>query len=293
MLSDFATRPAFETIRPRKQMAPFVFNSAHSGADYPERFLRMTRLDTLSIRQSEDSLVDEIFEQAPFLGAPMLRARFPRAYLDVNREPYELDPLMFSDPLPNTYNTSSQRVASGLGTIARIVAEKKAIYREKLTLGDAEMRIKGIYKPYHKALQELLSETLTKFGIAVLIDCHSMPPLPQKRNTPPAEIVLGDRFGTTCAPALIDLAESLFTQAGYVVARNQPYSGGYITRSYGQPQHNIHALQIEISRHLYLNEATRNPNQNFIKLQQVTSNFIRNLLNIDLNLLHTHKIAAE
>lgn len=293
MLSDFASRPAFETIRPRRQTAPFVFNSAHSGADYPERFLRLTRLDTLSIRQSEDSFVDEIFEQAPFLGAPLLRAHFPRAYLDVNREPYELDPLMFSESLPISYNTTSQRVASGLGTVARIVAENKAIYREKLTLEDAQMRIQGIYKPYHKTLQELLSETLQKFGVAILIDCHSMPPLAKTTNTPTPDIVLGDRFGTTCAPALINLADELFSNAGYVVAKNQPYAGGYITQSYGQPQHNIHALQIEFSRPLYMNESTRRPHEGFERIKQITTNLIAKLHDINLSLLNNHEIAAE
>ena len=293
MQSDFAERPAFETIRPRRQTTPFVFNSAHSGADYPTRFLKMTRLDTLSIRSSEDSFVDEIFERAPFLGAPMLRARFPRAYLDVNREPYELDPLMFVDPLPPHFNTASARVASGLGTLAKIVAENKNIYREKLTLEDAQMRIQGIYKPYHKTLQELLSQTLNKFGVAVLIDCHSMPPLNKTRKSKPAEIVLGDRFGTTCAPALIDLAETVFVEAGFSVARNQPYAGGYITRSYGQPHHGVHALQIEFSRHLYMNERSRRPHKGFESIKEIATKLISSLVSIDVSLLAPQEIAAE
>jgi N-formylglutamate amidohydrolase len=127
--------------------APIVFNSAHSGRNYPERFLNMTRLDELSIRQSEDAYVDELFGRAPHLGTPLLRAHFPRAYLDVNREPWELDPQMFAEPLSDRFNTTSPRVAAGLGTIARVVAENKPIYRERLTLEDARMRIEGIYIP--------------------------------------------------------------------------------------------------------------------------------------------------
>ncbi len=285
MQSDFLDRPAFETIRPQRQIAPFVFNSSHSGCDYPERFLKMTLLDRFSIRQSEDSLIDEIFETAPYLGAPLLRARFPRAYLDVNREPYELDPQMFHETLPIHHNTGSQRVAAGLGTLARIVAENQPIYREKLTLADAMMRIHTIYKPYHSALQNLLSQTLHRFGVAVLIDCHSMPKLARTNNSPGAEIVLGDRFGTTCAPALIDMAEELFISCGFKVARNQPYAGGFITRSYGTPNHGIHALQIEFSRHLYMNESTRRAHKNFELIKQIATRLIKNFIHMDLKML--------
>src|SRR5690606_16409534 len=147
--SDYSDRPAFETIRPRRQVAPLVIHSPHSGRDYPERFLRLSRLDETMIRQSEDAYVDEIFGRAPHMGLPLLRANFPRAYLDVNREPYELDPKMFHDPLPEHFNTASPRIAAGLGTIARIVSENRPIYRERLALEDALMRIEGIYKPYH------------------------------------------------------------------------------------------------------------------------------------------------
>ena len=185
MRSDYWDKPAFETIRPRRLTAPIVFNSAHSGRDYPERFLQMTRLDHLSIRQSEDAYVDELFARAPHLGTPLLRAHFPRAYLDVNREPWELDPQMFDEPLSDRFNTTSPRVAAGLGTLARLVAENKPIYRERLTLDDARMRIEGIYLPYHATLQKLLADSLAAFGVAVLIDCHSMPRIARS----------GDRLG--------------------------------------------------------------------------------------------------
>lgn len=293
MRSDFAHQPAFETIRPRRQTAPFVFNSAHSGTQYPKRFLSMTRLDTHSIRQSEDSFVDRIFERAPFLGAPLLRAHFPRAYLDVNREPYELDPLMFQDTLPDNYNTSSQRVAAGLGTIARIVAENKGIYRDKLTLEDAQMRIHGIYLPYHETLQKLLSDTLLKFGVAILIDCHSMPRPASSRKNNGAEIILGDRFGASCAPQLLQTAHQLFAHAGFKVARNHPYAGGHITRAYGRPEHGVHALQIEISRHLYMNENTRVVNKNFNAIKQIATQLIAAFTSMDFQQFTANPIAAE
>jgi len=254
--SDYWDRPAFETVKPRRMTAPIVFNSAHSGRDYPDRFLKMTRLDQLSIRQSEDAYVDELFARAPHLGTPLLRAHFPRAYLDVNREPWELDPAMFNEPLSDRFNTASPRVAAGLGTIARVVAENKPIYREPLSLDDARMRIEGIYIPYHATLQRLLTDAAQTFGVAVLIDAHSMPRIARSGDRLAPDIVLGDRYGTTCGSALIDLAEMVFAGAGLRVARNRPYAGGFIARTYGRPQHRIHALQVEISRHLYMNEVT-------------------------------------
>jgi len=280
--SDYWDQPAFETIRPRRLVTPLVFNSPHSGRVYHERFLDMTRLDHLSIRQSEDAWVDELFARAPHLGAPMLRAHFPRAYLDVNREPWELDPAMFVEPLSERFNTTSPRVAAGLGTLARVVAENKPIYRDRLTLDDARMRIEGIYHPYHAALQKLLSEAISAFGVALLIDCHSMPRITRANDKAAPDIVLGDRYGTTCAPGLVDLAETIFASAGLRVARNRPYAGGFATRTYGRPQHGVHALQIEISRHLYMNEVTLAKNDGFDAIRALVERLIFALIGLDL-----------
>jgi N-formylglutamate amidohydrolase len=266
--------------------APIVFNSAHSGRTYPERFLDMTRLDQLSIRQSEDAYVDELFARAPHLGTPLLRAHFPRAYLDVNREPWELDPAMFAEPLSERFNTTSPRVAAGLGTIARVVAENKPIYREKLTLEDARMRIEGIYIPYHATLQRLLTDAAQNYGVAVLIDAHSMPRISRTGDRLAPDIVLGDRYGTTCGTGLIDLAEMVFAGAGLRVARNRPYAGGFIARTYGRPQHGIHALQVEISRHLYMNEVTLEKNDGFNAMKQLIERLALTLIGYDLALLN-------
>ena len=285
--SDYWDRPAFETVKPRRMTAPIVFNSAHSGRDYPDRFLKMTRLDQLSIRQSEDAYVDELFSRAPHLGTPLLRAHFPRAYLDVNREPWELDPAMFDEPLSDRFNTSSPRVAAGLGTIARVVAENKPIYREHLTLDDARMRIEGIYIPYHATLQRLLTDAAQNFGVAVLIDAHSMPRIARLGDRLAPDVVLGDRYGTTCGTALIDLAEMVFAGAGLRVARNRPYAGGFIARTYGRPQHRIHALQVEISRHLYMNEVTLEKNEGFNAIRQLIERLTLALIGYDLGLLNS------
>ncbi|VAW19727.1 N-formylglutamate deformylase [hydrothermal vent metagenome] len=293
MQSDYANMVAFETIRGRRQLAPLVFNSAHSGSDYPKRFLAMTQLDKMSIRQSEDTHVDEIFARVPHMGAILLKANFPRSYLDVNREPYELDPAMFRDPLPKHHNTASPRVAAGLGTLARIVAHNKPIYREALSLADAQMRIEGIYRPYHATLQKLLSETANRFGTAILVDCHSMPALARSKKHMPPDIVLGDRFGTTCSPQLIDMIDNILGGAGLRVARNHPYAGGFITRSYGRPEFGIHAIQIEISRHLYMNEKTRMPHGGFRKIKRIMEQMSDMLIKMDMDQLVEHKYAAE
>lgn len=282
MRSDYWDRPAFETVRPRRLTAPVVFNSAHSGRDYPRRFLDMTRLDELSIRQSEDAFVDELFGRAPHLGTPLLVAHFPRAYLDVNREPWELDPQMFDEPLSDRFNTTSPRVAAGLGTLARVVAENKPIYRERLTLEDARMRIEGIYLPYHATLQRLLSDAHSNFGAAVLVDAHSMPRIARSGDRLAPDIVLGDRFGTSSHPAVVDLCEMVFAGAGLRVARNRPYAGGFIARTYGRPQHRIHAVQIEISRHLYMDEVTLEKSDGFNAVRQLIERLTLALIGFDI-----------
>jgi N-formylglutamate deformylase len=241
-------------MRPEVQTAPLVFASAHSGCDYPASFLAAARLDPLRLRRSEDSFVDELFSAAPAHGAPLVAATFPRAFCDANREPWELDPAMFDDLLPDWVNTCSARVGAGLGTIARVVASGEAIYRRKLRFAEAQARVRDFWEPFHAALRDLIEQTRRRFGTCVLIDCHSMPGsgVTAKSN---ADFVLGDAHGTTCAPRACRLVEHILTDLGYSVRRNDPYAGGYITRHYGRPRDRVHALQIEVSRALYMDEA--------------------------------------
>ena len=251
-------RDPVQVLEPLRQLIPFVFASPHSGTDYPAAFLSGSPLDLLTIRQSEDSFVDEIFASAPHLGAPLLCARFPRAYCDPNREPFELDQGMFEDTLPAYANTTSLRVAGGLGVIARITAGNKEIYSRKLTFAEAERRIAGCYQPYHAALRTLIDRTKRQFGHVVLIDCHSMPSsagsscIGHQRRRP--DMILGDRYGTSCDRAVIDIAEQLLRDLGYHVGRNAPYAGGFTTQHYGRPSDQVHSLQIEINRALYMDE---------------------------------------
>lgn len=252
--------PPFVVSRPDVQSAPFVFCSPHSGRIYPKHFLTQSQLDPLTLRKSEDCFVDELFADTPALGAPLISAMFPRAYLDVNREPYELDPELFAEPLPDFANTSSVRVIGGLGTIARIVADGEEIYRSRLTVQHALERIEQLYKPFHRTLSELVQATRTKFGYAILIDCHSMPSANAASiSGARPDFVLGDRFGASCDPRLTRLIREILINQGYDVQLNRPYAGGYITEHYGRPYKGVHAVQIEINRGLYLDEASLRP----------------------------------
>ncbi len=247
----------------------------------------------MTLRKSEDTFVDEIFAGAPKLGAPLLAAHFPRAFIDVNREPYELDPELFRDTLPAYANTRSARVLGGLGTIARIVADAEEIYREPLQLTAALERINRLYKPYHKALTQLLDRAARQAGYAILMDCHSMPSasagsLAGERP----DFVLGDRFSCSCDRALTGLAEASLRDLGFKVALNRPYAGGFITEHYGRPALGRHALQIEINRGLYMNEETFDKLPSFPAVQQAVSNFLAHMLDAAPLLLQP-RAAAE
>jgi N-formylglutamate amidohydrolase len=228
-------------------------------------------LDPLSLRKSEDAFVDDLFASAPALGAPLLKALFPRALLDPNREAWELDPAMFDEPLPHYVNTESPRVAAGLGTIAKVVASGAEIYRGKLSFAEARRRVEKLYEPYHAALAALVARTKAKFGRCILIDCHSMPsmggPADTEGSAPRVDFVLGDCFGNSCAPVVTATVERALENLGYRTVRNLPYSGGHTTRFYGKPNDGIHALQIEINRRLYMDETTHKKRAGFARLQ--------------------------
>ncbi|MBZ6077374.1 N-formylglutamate amidohydrolase [Microvirga puerhi] len=252
-----AFEPPFIVVEPAGQTVPFVFNVPHAGAIYPAAFLASSRLDALALRRSEDAYVDELFTTVVDLGAPLMTARFPRAYLDLNREPYELDSRMFDGRLPPFANTRSMRVAGGLGTVPRIVADGQEIYAHRLPVDEALQRIEWLYKPYHRMLRQLIRRTAQTFSQSFLIDCHSMPSTSVSRDEgAKADIVLGDRYGTSCAPLLIDLVETALRDRGYTVIRNKPYAGGFITEHYGEPALDRHALQVEINRSIYMDERT-------------------------------------
>ena len=241
---------------PLRQSLPVVFSSPHSGRAYTPAFMASARLDQATLRRSEDSYVDEIFAAAPRHGAPLIAATFPRAYCDVNREPWELDPTMFEDALPPWVNTTSARVGAGLGTIARVVANGEAIYGIRLRFADAQARVRQCWQPYHDALADLVAETVAAFGHCLLIDCHSMPSAATSGRRLVPQIVLGDAHGAACAGTVIRQFEQFFEGRGYRTQRNDPYAGGFVTRHYGRPRQGVHAIQVEIARGLYMDEVT-------------------------------------
>jgi len=262
---------------PSERRLGMVFASPHSGCIYPAEFLAQSLQEPNALRRSEDSFVDELWAGAVEQGAPMLKALFPRAYLDANREAYELDPAMFDEPLPSFVNSDSARVIAGLGTIAKVVSSGAEIYRRKLSFAEAERRVQQLYLPYHQALRQLIDETVERFGHCILIDCHSMP----SSGTEAAQghhgrvdFVLGDCFGQACAPQITRAADAMLSHLGYRCLRNTPYAGGHTTRFYGRPECGVHALQIEISRSLYMNEATHVKTEGFARLRSDLSRVV-------------------
>jgi N-formylglutamate amidohydrolase len=267
--------PPIEVLHPDAGALPLVISSPHSGQIYPPSLLSELRVPVDRLRCLEDGEVDRLFGAAPDIGAPLLRARFARAYVDPNREAFELDAALF-DGLPKHVNAGSIRARAGLGTIpSRIGGE--GIYRWRLSFEEAERRVHVAYWPYHRALQGLLARAHAAFGTVLLLDCHSMPSLAPDGGAALEEAIdfaLGDRFGRSCSPLVMDRTEAALRRHGFRVARNRPYAGGHITACYGRPEADVHALQIEVRRGLFMEEETRRPHLAMARLQEV----IRELL---------------
>ena len=272
------THPAYRIDLPERRLTSVVFATPHSGADYSSEFLSRAELDATEIRSSEDAFVDKLFASAPLCGAAILMARVPRAYVDLNRAPEELDPALIEGVGKGSNNP---RVASGLGVIPRVVANGRAIYRGKMSIDEAHGRIEGYWRPYHDALQTLLDENHRSFGEAILVDCHSMPreALTQLGARPAGrpEIVIGDRFGSTAARHLVDEIESIFSEAGLRVARNIPFAGAHILQAYGRPSRGQHAIQIEIDRSIYMDEEAIAPSADFDAFQALMDGVVERI----------------
>lgn len=275
------THKPYNLAMPKLRNSSVVVASPHSGRAYSETFLAASVLDMQGIRSSEDAFVDVLLDAVPEMGAPLLTAEMPRAYLDLNRANDELDPAVVADIPRGALNP---RISSGLGVIPRVVANGRAIYRGKISREEALGRINTVWRPYHARLQTLLDQARGTFGGAILIDVHSMPheaiENAQKRGNRTPEIVLGDRFGASCQAGITDQVEDIFTKAGFVVARNTPFAGAYITQHYGRPSRNQHALQIEIDRRLYMNEALVQPNRNFTSFKATMTTIMAEIVEI-------------
>jgi len=266
---------------PQNPHSCVVFNSPHSGSDYPVDFLASTKLDSAAIRSSEDAFVNELFMDAPEYGAHLLLAHAPRAFIDLNRNANELDPAIVQAAKRAPANP---RIAAGLGVIPRVVANGQVIRTGKISLLEAQQRIAKYYTPYHNCLRNLIDQQRKAHGMAVLIDCHSMPQrsldaAPLVRGKKP-DIILGDRFGLSCDRWIMDSATQIFAAAGFVVARNAPFSGGYITQHYGRPSKGVHAFQVEINRALYMDEILIERADNFDEIRATLSEVTRKLAQI-------------
>ena len=257
----------FNLSLPLNQTNCVLFNSPHSGSVYTDRFMQLTDLSLGTLRSSEDLFVDQLFSPVVHLGSPILSAKFPRAFIDLNRSCEELDPLLIEDL---TSYKDTLKVSAGLGVIPRVVADQRPIYKHRLSIDDANERLQGFYFPYHDKLRSLINQTEASFKKVILLDCHSMPlssvNLASKKD--PVEVVLGDCFGRSCEHEIIVELKTLLTEVGFKVSINNPFSGGFITKNYASPQNNINVVQIEILRSLYSHEKQQIKNSGFAKIQR-------------------------
>lgn len=270
---------SYVLTRPARRKSSLIFASPHSGREYSQDFLAQAILDRKAIRSSEDAFVDRLFDSAPALGSPLLSARAPRAFIDLNRSADELDPAVIEGIARAPHNP---RISSGLGVIPRVVAGGRAIYGGKLALAEAEARIRRFWHPYHQALAALVEETRTEFGEAVLIDCHSMPHEAIEAHTRPGqvrpEVVLGDRYGATAGREVMDRVEAAFAGAGLRVGRNAPFAGAYVAQAYGRPSRGVHVVQVEIDRALYMDEVRVEPLAGFEGFRELIAGVVAELV---------------
>lgn len=261
----------------------WLITSPHSGHYYPRDFILKSKLDSQQLRLSEDMHIDALLADAPQAGASLLSATYPRAYVDLNREPYELDASMFSDPLPDYVNKDSTRVLGGLGTIAKIVTERLEIYDRPLVFSEAEQRIEKIYFPFHTCLKQQIETARDFWGKAYLLDVHSMPSNAVRKykggKSGSVDFVLGNRHGRSCDADIYDVVYDFLTDAGYYVEKNKPYAGGYITEHYGNPSEGFHTLQLEVNRKLYMNETSYDLLGNSDEIRSLFSDLVSTLIN--------------
>ncbi len=256
---------------------PIVLASPHSGRAYPPGFVAASALEISGLRRAEDAYVDALLIPASESGVPLLMARWARAYVDLNRDPQEIDLSMLSDPAAVGPVKMTERVRSGLGVLPRVTGPGLHVYRSRISSAAALQRIAAIHAPYHQRLTALIEEAAAFHGYALLIDGHSMPPLSLPVRQRP-EIVIGDASGTSAPESVVRWVEAHFRRAGLRVARNAPYAGGYTTRFHAAPQRNRFAIQIEIDRTLYMDPDTLERHAGFMSMAETLKSLVDGLL---------------
>ena len=272
-----AALPAVEVLRPLRGTAPVIIASPHSGRTYPQRFLQQAALSIDLLRRSEDAYMDELYASAPAAGLTLVLATFPRVYVDPNRSADELDPVLTGDRADPLTPIRSPRAHAGLGVVPRLGADGLSIHSGILDRPEITRRIADCHTPYHAALEAEVARTVDRHGFAIVIDAHSMPSI----SAPGVDAVIGDRHGVSCAPGITDAIESALHAQGLRTRRNAPYAGGYTTERYGQPDHARHAVQIELNRALYLDEARVTRSGTFDTLKARIDAFLTSIVAID------------
>lgn len=282
---------SFDLRRPAEWLGGVIFASPHSGRCYPEWFLAESRLETRHLRSSEDAFVDRLIEPALDHGAVVLNSLVPRSLVDLNRSADEMDPLVVSGAMPRVM---SPRIMAGLGVIPRVVSQGRTILERPIDRTEAERRIDAYWRPYHLALAALIAEARARFGQAILIDMHSMPhdALNHLHGQRP-DMVLGNRHGLSASARVSDAIIAAVEAEGWRIRRNSPFAGAYICSAYGRPGHNVHVVQLEIDRSLYMDEKTITPNDRFADVASRIGRVIRTLAVLDAGGRAGPAVAAE
>jgi len=262
-MSESEPAPPFVRIGPERLSSPVIISVPHAGRDYSPTLLKTARLSRPMLETLEDRLVDRLVWRATAAGATTFIARTPRAEIDLNRDEREIDPALVAPPLPPGSILQSVRTRGGIGLIPSRITGVGAIWAQRISQTELARRITEVHRPYHQALTDTLREARERFGAALLLDCHSMPPRSQIGGETRGLIVFGDRHGTAAAPELVEAAVATAAALGYRTACNVPYAGGYIAGRHGRPQRGIHALQMEIDRSAYLDVELRGPGPGF------------------------------
>ncbi len=261
-MSDNMASPPFVRIGPERPASPVILSVPHAGRDYRPELLKAARLPLMVLETLEDRLVDRLVWRATEAGATAFVARAPRAEIDLNRDEREIDPALVAPPLPPGSFVQSPRTRGGIGLIPSRITGVGAIWNERIAQAELARRITEIHRPYHQALGRALEEARERFGAAVLLDCHSMPPRGAGGGKSEA-VIFGDRYGTSAARDLFEAAVAASRALGYRTACNTPYAGGYIAGRHGRPDRGIHAIQMEIDRSFYLDMELRAPGPGF------------------------------